>query len=77
MKLESLHYQRKELTDKDMYPFAPSAQGGEESPESADKLQLNEKQQKKKNDSLNWQGHKEASHPRLRHREVVCLVCDV
>lgn len=87
-KLESFHSPPHTNTEKDkhsscsplpqfIYLFTSSAQSGEESPESVDTLQLDDKQQNDENNALQGEGHEEASHARLRHREVVCLVCDV
>lgn len=49
-------------------------QGGQEVTEGADALQLNDKQEQQEDCALHCKGHQEASHTRLRHGEVVCLV---
>lgn len=60
-----------------IYLFTSSTQGAEESPESADTLQLDDKQQNDEDHTLQREGHEVAAHTRLWHGEVVFLVGDV
>ncbi|TNN68841.1 hypothetical protein EYF80_020876 [Liparis tanakae] len=46
---------------------------GEEAPQSVDTLQLDDEEQRDVDDALQGQGHQEAAHTGLRHREVVGL----
>lgn len=60
-----------------IYLFASSTQRSEETADGAHALELDDEQEHVEDNTLHRQGHKKAPDARLRHREVVRLVCDV
>ena len=60
-----------------IYLLSSHAKCRDEAVECFDKLQLNDEQQKNKDEALHWQSHEKLSNPRRRHRKVVSLISDI